>query len=114
MSASLDTIQCTSMMMEFTASASEVQTPRNSQGSLPEPQRPEYLQQILSLELGHQERHLAWRFEVAYAMGDMDQVEDDVNMAFLTRFINHQLLHPTTLQERRLNNILAGTTHKRS
>ena len=107
MSSSLDTIQVTSRMVEFIANAPGVQSPRNSQSPSLE------YQQTLSHELGHQERHLAWRLEVAYAMADMDQVEDDINMVFLTRFINHQLTQPTTSQVGGVSDILAGTTHKR-
>ena len=114
MSSSLGASQSAGRMLEFTVSASGALSHRNRQGSQPDHHTPEYLQQTLSLELGRQERHLAWRLEVAHAMGDMDQVEDDVNMGFLTRFINHQLMQPNVLQLVRATDILAGTSHKRS
>ena len=113
MSATPTTIQASNRMLEFTASASGVQTPHSSRDSLPEHESPEHLQLALSHELGRQERHLAWRLEVAYALGDMDQVEDDVNMAFITRFINHQLLQTTTLHVGGASSILAGISNKR-
>ena len=103
-------MQADSNMLEFTVSNTAVQ-PAHSNTSL------DRSRNILSLELRRQERYLAWLMEVAYTQGDEDQVEDDVNMVFLSRFINQPLLQPNTINTtggHRSSNILSGITQKRS
>ena len=103
-------MQADSNMLELTVSNTAVQ-PAHSNTSL------DRYRNILSLELRRQERYLAWLMEVAYTQGDEDQVEDDVNMVFLSRFINQPLLQPNTINTtggHRSSNILSGITQKRS
>ena len=103
-------MQADSNMLEFTVSNTAVQ-PAHSNTSL------DRYRNILSLELRRQERYLAWLMEVAYTQGDEDQVEDDVNMVFLSRFINQPLLQHNainTASGHRSSNILSGITQKRS
>ena len=103
-------MQADSNMLELTVSNTAVQ-PAHSNTSL------DRYRNILSLELRRQERYLAWLMEVAYTQGDEDQVEDDVNMVFLSRSINQPLLQPNTINTtggHRSSNILSGITQKRS
>ena len=107
------TTQAPNRIMESSASTSRLHTSQDNPRSLSEHQSSEHLRQTLSQELGRQERHLAWRLEVAYAMGDTDQVEDDVNMAFLTRIINHQLVDPFPMPVVSVSDFLGGIPYKR-
>ena len=103
-------MQADSNMLEFTVSNTAVQ-PTYSNQTL------HRYHNILSSELRRQECYLAWLMEVAYTQGDEDQVEDDVNMVFLSRFINQPLLQPNTINTtggHRSSNILSGITQKRS
>ena len=104
-------MQADSNMLEFTVSNTAVQPSHNNQ------RLDRWYHNILSSELRRQERYLAWLMEVAYAQGDEDQVENDVNMVFLSRFINQPLLQPNTINTtggHRSSNILSESTQKRS
>ena len=108
-----------SNILEFTISNTIFQPPHINHSSIPEQhQTLDDYHRTLSHEMRHQEHHLVWRVEVAQALGDEDQVEDDVNMVFLTRFINHQLLpQPNTIHiggPGVSSGILTGMDQKRS